>query len=137
MKKYFLNLSDDELIKKIKHCDDKINQYQKPINEYDKHLEIFKKTKNDNIEAYRDNPIVLGGLLNLKEDSDGTGNYVMLKDAYFETINENSDENRRYILNKAGNRFFYTEMMDHWVKNEGESKNLPQNGKASLYFPSS
>ena len=126
MKRYFLNLSDDELIKKIEGCNKKIAEYEKPIKEYDKHLKIFKETKNGNHE---DNPIVLHTLLNLKITPSGESKYIMLKDVYFEeinyfqTINGESVSSRVYLLNKGGNRFFYTEMMDHWVKNKRQMEN--------------
>jgi len=107
MKKQFLKLSDEELKIKLDKCNIKIFDYQKIIDDYDKHHSNYQKNKST-----ENNPIILNELLNLKLNSDGSTSYVKIKDSHVKEI-----ENNKYLLTKEGNRYFYTEMMDHFVKN--------------------
>ena len=107
MKKQFLKLNDEELKAKLDKCNYKILEYQKIIDDYDKHYENFQKNK-----LIDNNPIILNDILNLKINSDGTTSYVKIKDSHVQEI-----ENNKYLLNKEGNRFFYSEKMDYFVKN--------------------
>ena len=67
MKKQFLKLNDEELKIKLDKCNYKILEYQKIIDDYDKHYENFQKNK-----LIENNPIILNDLLNLKLNSDGS-----------------------------------------------------------------
>ena len=107
MKKQFLKLNDEELKMKLDKCNYKILEYQTIIDDYDKHYDNFQKNK-----LIENNPIILNELLNLKLNSDGSTSYVMIKDSHIKKI-----KNDKYLLTKEGNRLFYTEMMDHFVKN--------------------